>query len=285
MRKRILAVVLSIGMVMSFAACGNSSDSTPANKTETDSDSEKGSEATQAPVDDTSELQDSLNKIAAALDGTCWVGMNSEDYTCYALGFKSNQVAFYSNIEGDAGLEGYWNISADNLNFYEDEACSKSIGSTTWSFDVENNVMVLGESAIMAQVEGDMATAADALQKYASTAKVGEYLDNTVWAGTDENASSVLAFTFKDGEYYMGITDLEGNVLSYKGTWSIDYDKIYLNDENGDPFDSLAWSIKEDGSELDFTVDSSQVSFYLAQTNADNIEAAMNAIADTITEQ
>ena len=228
MKKKLLAVVLSMAMVFSMTACGGSTE--PATE-QTVTVEETAVEETEVEVDEDAELQSALDELAAALDGTCWIGMDAEDYTCYVLGFEGNQIAFYSNIDGDEGVEGYWNIGVDTLYIYDDEECTNQIGATPWSYSEEDDVMILNNTAVMAQVDGDMEAAAVALEEYAAAARVGEYLDDTVWAGMDEDESMVLAFTFKDGKYYMGIAGMDGSTEEYTGIWAMDYDSIYLYDD------------------------------------------------------
>lgn len=274
MKKKVLAVLLTAAMAVSMVACGGSKQTAA-----TETASVENVEETAVTTDTDGDLQAALDELAATLDGTCWVGMDSEDYTCYAMGFGDGQVGIYTNIEGDEGIEGYWNIGTDSLFVYDDEACTNQIYEIPWSYDEENEVMVLNDRAVMAQVDGDIETAGAAMEQYAAAAQVGEFLDSTVWAGADENASMVMAFTLKDGQYYMGIVDAEGNSEEHTGAWSIDYDSIYLYDENDTLIDTLSWAIAEDGSELYFTVDSSQVTFGLIQSDADNVEDSLAAIA------
>lgn len=275
MKKKVLAILMAAVMVVSLTACGGSKETEKAEETQ------EVTEVVEETADSAdADLQDALNQLAEALDGTCWVGMDAEDYTCYSMGFENGQVAIYSNTDGDEGIEGYWNIGTDTLYVYDDEDCTNEIYEIPWSYDEENDVMILNDRATMAQVEGDFDSAADAIQQYAAAAKVGEFLDSTIWAGVDSDVTMVMAFTLKDGKYYMGIVDAEDNTEEHTGSWSIDYDSIYLYDEDETLVDTLSWSIAEDGSELVFTVDSSQITFDLIQTDADNIEDAMAAIAE-----
>lgn len=284
MKRKLLAVLLSVMMVLSLAGCGAKEESAAPAAAEVteeiaeEAEEEPEEEAAAAEEDD---LQNALNELAGALDGTCWVGMDAADYTCYVMGFGNGMVAIYSNVEGDEGVEGYWNIGTDSLYVYEDAECTSQILEIPWSFDEENEVMVLNDRAIMAQVEGDIETAAAELEEYAMVAQVGEFLDSTVWAGTDADGTMVMAFTLKDGEYYMAIADAEGNSEEHSGSWAIDYDSIYLY-ENDELLDTLSWNMAEDGSEFYFMVDSSQVTFGLLQTDADNVTDCLTAIAEEL---
>ncbi|MDD2971201.1 MAG: hypothetical protein PHE02_03585 [Lachnospiraceae bacterium] len=295
MKRKVLAVLLSAAMILSVTACGAKKEeaAAPAATTEAVTTAETAAPetaetagtteaATEEAASGEEDLQAALDELAAALDGTCWVGMDAEDYTCYALGFGDGQVALYSNVEGDEGVEGYWNIGTDALYIYEDAECTSQIGEIAWSYDEENDVMVLNDTAVMAQVEGDIESAAAAMEQQATAASVGEFLDSTVWAGLDEDSTMAMAFSLKDGQYYMGIMDAEGNTEEHQGTWSIDYDSIYLFDENGEALDTLSWDMAEDGSELYFTVDSTQLTFGLVQTDAASVTDAMVALAEEL---
>lgn len=63
----------------------------------------------------------------------------------------------------------------------------------------------------------------------ALAAEVGEFLNGTVWAGANTDYTLVMAFLLSADEYYIGITDAEGNIEEHQGTWDIDYDNIYLH--------------------------------------------------------
>lgn len=281
MKSKLLAVLVATGMMLFLIGCSKEAEVVePQQIVETEEVEAKDLE--EGAIDDE---QATLDELASALDGTIWVGMDSQDYSCYSLGFDGNQLGLYSNVEGDEGMEGYWAIGADSLYIYEDEANTNLLYEVPWTYDEENDVMVLNDRAIMAQVEGDITSAGEAMQQYALAAQVGEFLDSTVWAGTDEEGSMVMAFTFENGMYYMGIVGTDGSSAEYSGEWSIDYDSIYLYDESGALLDTLSWDIAEDGSELYFMVDSSQITFGLVQTDADNVEDALAAIAEEISEQ
>lgn len=287
MKKKWLIALVSAALTVSISGCGakNGAVAEAAQPTASETAalevSQQAAEET-AGTSEEAELQTALDELAAALDNTCWIGMDAKDYSCYAMGFGDGMVAIYSNAEGDEGVEGYWNIGVDSLYVYDDPNCTNQILEIPWSYDEENDVMILNDRAVMSQVEGDIESAATAMEQYATAMQVGEFLDSTVWAGADANNTMVMAFTLKDGEYYMGITNAEGNAEEHQGRWSIDYDSIYLYDEQNNLLDTLSWDMAEDGSELYFTVNSSQITFNLVQTDADNIEDSMMAIANEI---
>ena len=115
----------------------------------------------------------------------------------------------------------------------------------------------------------------------ALAAQVGEFLSNTVWAGANTDDTLVMAFLLSADEYYIGITDENGNIEEHQGKWEIDYDSIYLY-ENDTLMDTLSWDMAEDGSEFYFTVDSSQTTFGLVQTDSNKLEESLNAIAEEV---
>lgn len=295
MKKRLLAVLLAAGMIVSLAGCCGDKEEASAPAAPAEQAAEVEEEAAPAEEDGAEEageedaaleeLQTALNELAESLDGTCWVGMDAEDYTCYVMAFEGDQAAIYSDVEGDEGAEGYWNISAESIYLYDDAECTNMTMDIPWTFDEENELLILNDRAVMTQVEGDIESAAELMQQQALAAQAAEFLDSTVWAGVDTDYTMAMAFTFKDGQYYMGIMDAEGNAEEHTGSWSMDYDSIYLFDENGDPLDTLSWDMAEDGSELYIVVDSSQIGFGLVQTDADGVEAALTAIAEELLAQ
>lgn len=111
--------------------------------------------------------------------------------------------------------------------------------------------------------------------------QVGEFLNGTVWAGANTDYTLVMAFLLSADEYYIGITDAEGNVEEHQGKWDIDYDNIYLY-ENDALMDTLSWDMAEDGSEFYIMVDSSQTTFGLIQTDSDNLADSLDAIAEEV---
>ena len=115
----------------------------------------------------------------------------------------------------------------------------------------------------------------------ALAAEVGEFLNGTVWAGANTDYTLVMAFLLSADEYYIGITDAEGNIEEHQGTWDIDYDNIYLY-ENDALMDTLSWDMAEDGSEFYIMVDSSQTTFGLIQTDYNNLEDSLDAIAEEV---
>lgn len=111
--------------------------------------------------------------------------------------------------------------------------------------------------------------------------QVREFLNGTVWAGANTDYTLVMAFLLSADEYYIGITDAEGNIEEHQGTWNIDYDNIYLY-ENDTLMDTLSWDMAEDGSEFYIMVDSSQTTFGLIQTDSNNLEDSLDAIAEEV---
>lgn len=111
--------------------------------------------------------------------------------------------------------------------------------------------------------------------------QVGEFLNGTVWAGANTDYTLVMAFLLSADEYYIGITDAEGNVEEHQGKWDIDYDNIYLY-ENDALMDTLSWDMAEDGSEFYIMVDSSQTTFGLIQTDSNNLGDSLDAIAEEV---
>lgn len=111
--------------------------------------------------------------------------------------------------------------------------------------------------------------------------QVGEFLNGTVWAGANTDYTLVMAFLLSADEYYIGITDAEGNIEEHQGKWDIDYDNIYLY-ENDALMDTLSWDMAEDGSEFYIMVDSSQTTFGLIQTDSNNLGDSLDAIAEEV---
>ena len=146
-----------------------------------------------------------------------------------------------------------------------------------------NDKEVTGDSSmeVTESVAEDTEETEEEEDNEALAAEVGEFLNGTVWAGANTDYTLVMAFLLSADEYYIGITDAEGNIEEHQGTWDIDYDNIYLY-ENDALMDTLSWDMAEDGSEFYIMVDSSQTTFGLIQTDSNNLEDSLDAIAEEV---
>lgn len=278
--KKTLVSALAIMLALSaFTACGGD-DSTSyddyaddAEVQDAEYDSEETVEAdseedTEAAAEE-DELGDAVQELANALDGTLWVGMNP-DYDCYALGFNGTYVYFAAN--DGSSIEGYWAISDSTLYIYSDEANTEQLAEIPWSYDSENNVLVLNSNAVMAQTDSySFDQAAQAVQQMAAACKIGEYLQGTYWATVGEGSAEALHIT--DSTLESVTVDSDGSASTAEFIWGIDYNNIYLYDESYVLQGALDWQISDDGSALQLTTSDGISSIYtqLTEEEADDV--------------
>lgn len=237
-----LAAISMLGTVAMMTGCGSKDDSSSSS-----SSSESSKEASSDAVDEDTAA------YADALAGTLWLGMDA-DYSCYALGFNDEEVV----LEADDGssISGYWGVTAGDPTIYifEDAELTNQIASMPWSYDLENDLMILNNTVIMTQADSyGFEDAAAAMQQMAVAAQVQEYLQGTYWVGSDDESASAISMDSDMFEMIELSTD--GELTQGSFFWSMDYDALTLYDDSYNAVLSLNWDISEDGSQLELTAD------------------------------
>ena len=237
-----LAAISMLGTVAMMTGCGSKDDSSSSS-----SSSESSKEASSDAVDEDTAA------YADALAGTLWLGMDA-DYSCYALGFNDEEVV----LEADDGssISGYWGVTAGDPTIYifEDAELTNQIASMPWSYDLENDLMILNDTVIMTQADSyGFEDAAAAMQQMAVAAQVQEYLQGTYWVGSDDESASAISMDSDMFEMIELSTD--GELTQGSFFWSMDYDALTLYDDSYNAVLSLNWDISEDGSQLELTAD------------------------------
>ena len=245
-----LAAISMLGTVAMMTGCGSKDDSSSSSSSsesskEASSDAD-GEEASDAVDEDTAAYAD-------ALAGTLWLGMDA-DYSCYALGFNDEEVV----LEADDGssISGYWGVTAGDPTIYifEDAELTNQIASMPWSYDLENDLMILNNTVIMTQADSyGFEDAAAAMQQMAVAAQVQEYLQGTYWVGSDDESAS--AISMDSDKFEMIELSTDGELTQGSFFWSMDYDALTLYDDSYNAVLSLNWDISEDGSQLELTAD------------------------------
>ena len=245
-----LAAISMLGTVAMMTGCGSKDDSSSSSSSsesskEASSDAD-GEEASDAVDEDTAAYAD-------ALAGTLWLGMDA-DYSCYALGFNDEEVV----LEADDGssISGYWGVTAGDPTIYifEDAELTNQIASMPWSYDLENDLMILNDTVIMTQADSyGFEDAAAAMQQMAVAAQVQEYLQGTYWVGSDDESAS--AISMDSDKFEMIELSTDGELTQGSFYWSMDYDALTLYDDSYNAVLSLDWNISEDGSQLELTAD------------------------------
>lgn len=249
-----LAAISMLGTVAMMTGCGSKDDSSSSSSS---SESSKEASSDAADADSEEDGEDAVDEDTAAyadaLAGTLWLGMDA-DYSCYALGFNDEEVV----LEADDGssISGYWGVTAGDPTIYifEDAELTNQIASMPWSYDPENDLMILNDTVIMTQADSyGFEDAAAAMQQMAVAAQVQEYLQGTYWVGSDDESASAISMDSDMFEMIELSTD--GELTQGSFFWSMDYDALTLYDDSYNAVLSLNWNISEDGSQLELTAD------------------------------
>lgn len=246
-----LAAISMLGTVAMMTGCGSKDDSSSS------SSSSESSKEASSDADGEEDGEDAVDEDTAAyadaLAGTLWLGMDA-DYSCYALGFNDEEVV----LEADDGssISGYWGVTAGDPTIYifEDAELTNQIASMPWSYDLENDLMILNDTVIMTQADSyGFEDAAAAMQQMAVAAQVQEYLQGTYWVGSDDESAS--AISMDSDKFEMIELSTDGELTQGSFFWSMDYDALTLYDDSYNAVLSLNWDISEDGSQLELTAD------------------------------
>ncbi len=249
-----LAAISMLGTVAMMTGCGSKDDSSSSSSS---SESSKEASSDAADADSEEDGEDAVDEDTAAyadaLAGTLWLGMDA-NYSCYALGFNDEEVV----LEADDGssISGYWGVTAGDPTIYifEDAELTNQIASMPWSYDLENDLMILNDTVIMTQADSyGFEDAAAAMQQMAVAAQVQEYLQGTYWVGSDDESAS--AISMDSDKFEMIELSTDGELTQGSFYWSMDYDALTLYDDSYNAVLSLAWDISEDGSQLELTAD------------------------------
>jgi len=297
MKKTIISIAAIVFAATALTACGGSdstaettaaettaAETTAAAETEAASDDEgDAEEETDAALgDEEDELGAAVQELANALDGTLWVGMDTE-FNCYALGFDGTSTVFAA--DDGSSIEGYWAVDDTTLYIYEDEEMTSELAEIGWNFDQETETLILNDSAVMAQTDAySFDEAVEAVSQMASAAQVASYLQDTYWVSiTDEDAEAM----YLSGSTLESITvSPDGSAETNDFVWGLDYDSLYLYDETGtDLIAALGWAIADDGSVIQLDNDGDTREYtQLSEEDATDVMsyllAALNADAE-----
>ena len=261
--RKMLAWLTAMAMLGTAAlATGCGSEETSSSKAETSAaETEEAADAADdAEVDELAEddaesgnADDETAAYADALAGTLWLGMDTE-YNCYAMGFNEEEIVF--EADDGSSASGYWGVTAGDPTIYifDDAELTNQIASMPWSYDLENDLMILNDTVIMTQADSyGFEDAAAAMQQMAVAAQVQEYLQGTYWVGSDDESAS--AISMDSDKFEMIELSTDGELTQGSFFWSMDYDALTLYDDSYNAVLSLAWDISEDGSQLELTAD------------------------------
>lgn len=239
--KKTMALLAALAMMTTvFVGCGDTEETT--NKSAA---SEAVSEVEEVVEESVDELGAALNELADALNGTMWVGMDAS-YSTYAMQFNGNVMALAAD-DGSV-VSGYWGIAEDKMYIFEDEELTSAQFEIPWTYDMEDGTMTLNQTAVMAQVSPEDAEDVEtALQQYAAAAQVAQYLDNTYWVCIGETAEAI---SISNGAFEMIQITENGEAEQMILKFAMDFDNLYLLNDNNEVIFTSEWAIAEDGSVL-----------------------------------
>ena len=246
---------LVIAASMAFAACGSTDSYEEESVADSVEESVVESVIESTPVSDSSEESTDgvgATEIADALANTVWAGMDDE-YTCFVMAFTDEKIVLAA--DDDSSIEGYWGVKDNDPTIYifKDSDLTDLDSQIPWSYDSENQLMILNEKVYMTQTDyKSFDDVTDALSKMAVAKKAQDYLQNTYWAVASADSSSIMAFSLKGNSSYMAI--YSNNELTEADlTWAMDYDYLSFYNNNNELVLSYNWDMAEDGSTLKLT--------------------------------
>lgn len=249
MKKAFITFLAVISVMMLFTACG-SSDSSDSNGSSADTASDTSAqdttvsetEKTSAASSDTGTAPKSLS---AALDGTLWAGT---DYRAnrYAVGFNGNRAYFADN--DTSVTEGYWAVNDDTLRIYRDEANTEKLLEIPLSYDVQKNVLILNDFAVMTQTDIAPDQVQEAFKQTAEACETAKLLQDSYWSAY--NDSSAKAVHISDVSLELITVKSDGSADTADYIWSIDKDNLYLYDDNYALKLTYSWQVSDNGSKI-----------------------------------
>ena len=168
-------------------------------------------------------------------------------------------------------LEGYWKADIDTLYLYLNEDYSDD--PTAFDFDryfTENGEYIQISDVVLSS-QGDGSNLETTLEEMMTTTSVIQYVANgTYWIGSDDEMA--LVFYFEDDEAYIDLLYEDNGEIQIEyidGIWSLDYDNLYLIDEETGESYVFGWYLTEEGDGYCFELIENGTTYYLYESAAD----------------
>ncbi len=253
---------------------------------EIEEDSEEEEEDTDAEEDD------ALSAYVDALANTVWCGMDIE-YHCFVMAFGDEKISIAA--DDDSSIDGYWGVQADDptIYIYSDAELTDEIGKMPWTYDFENEVMILNDTVIMAESDAtSLEASVTELEKMSTAAKTVSALNGTVWAGALVNEANntlvstlAVAFAANDDAAAMALYECADGETIGQGVymWSMNYDTLSLYDTNYNLVRSFEWGFDADNSLIltDINGNGAAILTQLTEEEAAADDAIKAALAET----
>lgn len=246
MKKAFITFLAVISVMMLFTACGSndSNDSSADNASDTSAQDTTVSETekTSAASSDTGTAPKSLS---AALDGTLWAGT---DYRLerYAVGFSGNRAYFADN--DTSVTEGYWAVNDDTLRIYRDEANTEKLLEIPLSYDIQKNVLILNEFAVMTQTDIAPDQVQEAFKQTSEACETAKLFQDSYWSAYNDGSANAVHISDVSLELITVKSDGSADTADY--IWSIDKDNLYLYDDNYALKLTYSWQVSDNGNKI-----------------------------------
>ena len=262
MKKAFITFLAVISAMIMFTACGsngsNGSNGSSDNSNGSDSNDSSADTASDTSAQDTtvsetekasaatSGSDTAAKSLSSALDGTLWAGT---DYRAnrYAVGFNGNQAYFADN--DSSVTEGYWTVNDDTLRIYRDEANTEKLLEIPLSYDIQKNMLILNEFAVMSQTDIAPDQVQEAFKQTSEACETAKLLQDSYWSAYNRRlGKSYPYFRCLTGAYNRKIRRLRRNTADY--IWSIDKDNLCLYDDNYALKLTYGWQVSDNGSKI-----------------------------------
>lgn len=261
MKKAFITFLAVISAMIMFTACGsngsngssdnsNGSDSNDSNDSSADTASDiSAQDTTVSETEKTSAAtsgSDTAEKsLSSALDGTLWAGT---DYRAnrYAVGFNGNQAYFADN--DTSVTEGYWAVNDDTLRIYRDEANTEKLLEIPLSYDIQKNMLILNEFAVMTQTDIAPDQVQEAFKQTSEACEAAKLLQDSYWSAYNDGSAKAIHISDVSLELITVKSDGSADTADY--IWSIDKDNLCLYDDNYALKLTYGWQVSDNGSKI-----------------------------------
>ena len=264
MKKAFITFLAVISAMIMFTACGsngsngssdnsNGGDSNDSNDSSADTASDTSAQDTTVSETEktsaaTSGSDTAAKSLSSALDGTLWAGT---DYRAnrYAVGFNGNQAYFADN--DTSVTEGYLAVNDDTLRIYRDEANTEKLLEIPLSYDIQKNVLILNDFAVMTQTDIAPDQVQEAFKQTAEACETSKLLQDSYWSAYNDGSAKAVHISDVSLELITVKSDGSADTADY--IWSIDKDNLYLYDDNYALKLTYGWQTSENGSTITLT--------------------------------
>lgn len=277
MIRKMAAVAVAAAMCISVTGCGGSSKKTVVTETKK---AEPTLEVQPTGIND--------SEMADVLAGTIWAGISS-DQEIVAASFDEKEI-YLAILDTDGemtDLEGYWKADIDTLYLYLNEDYSDDPTAFDFDWYFTENGEYIQISDVVLSSQGDGSNLETTLEEMMTTTSVIQYVANgTYWIGSDDEMA--LVFYFEDNEAYIDLLYEDNGEIQIEyidGIWSLDYDNLYLIDEETGESYVFGWYLTEEGDGYCFELIENGTTYYLYESAAEDVDSTLEILISYLTEE